>query len=202
MGELEKIIESLIPIFLYTEIHSKFSPIPNILNNKLPEIIADAPQRIDRNKKLPVLILVKDSHLYPLELLSIRLSIKQEGKIIREVELLDETLSLAQRLWYRLFDIDPGTEGRVKIDILFTVKQRNKILKLRNSSYRSVKKKEFKCLRLFRSITGQFPNSVWRCPLPLLLYGRCRGIWGSDRCDRKNCQGNGSILLCRHRPFL
>ena len=141
MGELEKIIESLIPIFLYTEIHSKFSPIPNILNNKLPEIIADAPQRIDRNKKLPVLILVKDSHLYPLELLSIRLSIKQEGKTIREVELLDETLSLAQRLWYRLFDIDPGTEGRVKIDILFTVKQRNKILKLRNSSYRSVKKK-------------------------------------------------------------
>ena len=141
MGNLENIFEFIIPIFLYAEIHSKLPPIPNILNNKLPEILADAPQRIDKNSKLPLLILIKDSHLYPLELLSIRLRIKQEEKKILEVDLWEGPLRLAQRLWYRLFEIDPGTEGWIKIDVVFTIKNKNKTFTLKNNSYRAIKNK-------------------------------------------------------------
>ncbi|MFC2157085.1 hypothetical protein ACFLT9_04540 [Acidobacteriota bacterium] len=141
MGELKGIIELLIPIFLYAEVHSKLPFIPNFLNNKLPEIIADAPHRIDKYQKLPILILIKDSHLYPLELLSIRFIIKQAGETIREVELLDETLCLSQKLWYRFFDIDPRTEGWIDLDIVFTVKHKKKIRKFKNNSYRTAKRR-------------------------------------------------------------
>lgn len=155
MNELRDLFSSLGPFLLYAEIHSKLPLIPNILNNRLPEILADAPIRISRNNRLPILILVKDAHLYPIELISVRVEIFQAGEKRRDVDLLTETIPLARRLWYRLFEIDPGTEGPVDIDVIFTVRRKNKVFELRNHSYPSGQKRK---LRVYLS-SDDLPDS-------------------------------------------
>ena len=125
---------------LYAEIHSPLPPIPNLLNNKLPEIIADAPRRINRNQKLLLLVLIKDSHLYPLELVSITAEITQAGARIQSLDLWKGVLPLAQRYWSRLFVVDPGTRGRIEIDVIITVRRKDRLSVIKNQSYAPIKK--------------------------------------------------------------
>ena len=59
--------------FLYTEIHYK---VPWLLSRYFieePEIIADCPYRIEPNKKLPIMILIKDADKYNIYLESINI---------------------------------------------------------------------------------------------------------------------------------
>ena len=90
MIELKELFPALGPFLLYAELHPRLFPFPNILNRRFPEILADAPSRINRNSKLPILVLVKDSHLYPVELISVMVEMFQAGEKIREWEFLDE----------------------------------------------------------------------------------------------------------------
>jgi hypothetical protein len=126
---------------LYAEIHSPVPPIPNLLNNKLPEIIADAPHRLDRGRKLPLLVLVKDSHLYPVELVSIAAEIAQAGVKIKDVELWKGALPLARKFWSRLFVVDPEAQGRIEIDVLIALRRRGELLVVRNHAYDALEKR-------------------------------------------------------------
>ena len=60
----EQIIFSLPVIFLYAELHFRFKWFISMYFIKEPEIITDVPYRIDPNKKIPILILIKDAKKY------------------------------------------------------------------------------------------------------------------------------------------
>ncbi|MDZ7301930.1 MAG: CehA/McbA family metallohydrolase [candidate division KSB1 bacterium] len=66
----------LIPFWLYAEIHYRFKFIPSRLFYRQPEIIADAPHRIDPGQPLPILLLVKDANRFPIELQGISATIE------------------------------------------------------------------------------------------------------------------------------
>ena len=68
---------------------------------------------------------------------------------------MNEALSLAQRFWYRLYEIDPETEGPADIDVIFTVRRKAKVFVFRNHSYPSVQKKR---LRVYLS-SDDLPDS-------------------------------------------
>lgn len=56
-------------IALYPEIHYRFRAFPlSRYFRRQPEIIADCPHRLDPDASLPVLLLIKDAHLYPITL--------------------------------------------------------------------------------------------------------------------------------------
>ena len=68
--------EQILPlIFLYTEIHHRFKFFGSKYFKKEPEINADIPHRVEPAHDIPLLILIKDSHKFPVTLLKIDINI-------------------------------------------------------------------------------------------------------------------------------
>jgi hypothetical protein len=109
---------SLIPLWLYAEIHYRFKFIPSRLFYRQPEIIADAPHRLDPGQPLPILLLVKDAHRFPIELQSVTASIHcnaQPQNITLHVlrfTLHQSPKSINSPLWWRIFPIDIPAKWR------------------------------------------------------------------------------------------
>jgi hypothetical protein len=61
--------------FLYAETHYHFRFAPSLLYRRRPEIIADAPHRLEPGKALPVLLIIKDAHRFPVALQQVRAEI-------------------------------------------------------------------------------------------------------------------------------
>ena len=53
---------------LYVEMHYRWWPLPSRYFRKEPEILADAPHRVEPGVPIPLLLLVKDAHRYPVYL--------------------------------------------------------------------------------------------------------------------------------------
>ena len=62
----------IIPPFLgYAEIHYRFGFLLTPLFRRRPEVVAEIPHRLQRGQNLPVLLIVKDAHRYPIRLLAV-----------------------------------------------------------------------------------------------------------------------------------
>ena len=96
----------LLPILAYAETHYKFRYFLSWLRKKEPEIIVDAPRFIEPGKSIPILVLVKDAHLYPVELQRISLTIRRGDTPPVERMVFDSIVRITQRLWWRVFDVD------------------------------------------------------------------------------------------------
>jgi hypothetical protein len=94
------------PIFLYAETHYRFKYFFSLYKKSEPEIIADAPHRLDPDKQYPIMILVKDSHLYPVELLSVKVTLFQNAKKIysHTFECLP-AMDLSTHYWSKIVEI-------------------------------------------------------------------------------------------------
>ncbi len=60
----------LLPV-LYAEIHYRFKFFFSYLKKREPEIIADIPHRLEPDKDLPVLLVIKDADRYPVRILNV-----------------------------------------------------------------------------------------------------------------------------------
>jgi hypothetical protein len=121
---------AFIPLWLYAEIHYRFKFIPSRLFYRQPEIIADAPHRIEPGRPLPILLLVKDANRFPIELQYVTASIHSDvqPKIITlpalRFTLHDSPQLINSPLWWRIFPIDilagwRGQLARVNIEITY-----------------------------------------------------------------------------------
>ncbi len=126
------------PIFLYAETHYKFPWFISYLRKAEPEIIADAPHRLEPNTPLPILVIIKDAHLFPVKLISIHLIInKNEREIVKRI-LLDNIVSIDQKIWWQVFDVEiENISGAVKFDVIFTIIQNGKEKIFYNDNYRT-----------------------------------------------------------------
>ena len=94
----------LIP--LYTEMHYRFKWFPfNRYFRQEPEIIADAPYRIEPGKKLPVLLLIKDAHQYPIRLHSVGISGSDTNGNLLEKQ-LDLELDINDYWWHKTVELE------------------------------------------------------------------------------------------------
>ncbi len=88
---------------LYAEIHYRIPWLPNRLFLKEPEIIFDAPWRIERGTPLPVLLLIKDAHRYPIEMVRVRITIHQNKQMIYTHEEKYPPTPIRTNFWHHIF---------------------------------------------------------------------------------------------------
>ena len=102
-----KILNNLLNNFLtkwalnYAETHYKFKYSFSLYYKKEPEIIFDAPYRLTPNKSLPISLIIKDSHLYPIEIDKIEIT-GPNGELF--FKLHQETF-VDQLLYHEIFSI-------------------------------------------------------------------------------------------------
>ncbi len=91
----------LLPVFLYAEIHYKFRLIPSRYRIQAPEIIADVPSRLEPGEALPVLLLVKDAHRWPVQINGVRVGLSGGHGPARSLHLtLNERIR--SQWWHRV----------------------------------------------------------------------------------------------------
>jgi hypothetical protein len=127
-----------LPIILYAETHYRFRYFFSYLWKHEPEIIADAPHRIEPNHSLPILVLVKDAHQFPVTLNRISVVIRKDGKIVIEKELLNFPLELTEKFLSRIYDVPLGDiSGAIECDVTFEVYSGNKKSIYHNDNHRT-----------------------------------------------------------------
>ena len=127
----------LTPIFLYAETHYSFKGIFSRLKKKEPEIVADVPFRIEPDQAVPLLVLCKDAHLFPILLQQIEVSLIQQEKVVfKQLFKLNERIN--QKFWFRILDLalNERPYGPVKIDIAIQIKMNGQTRVYHNDNYR------------------------------------------------------------------
>jgi len=126
----------ILPVWLYAEIHFRLPFWRGRLYRPYPEVIFDAPFRV-HGSTIPVLLLIKDSHWFPLELqqLEMRLREPATGHVWRTVR-IEINRFLQQKYFYHLahIPIDNGLEGLVEIDCTAFCRQGSRRYLFRNDN--------------------------------------------------------------------
>lgn len=102
---------------LYAEVHFTLKGMYSRLKKKEPEILADAPHRIEPGASLPVLVLIKDAHHYPIQLNTVAIELSSGAE--RQKNVFDfASQKIAHPLWYQILEISPGNlKGSCRLDV-------------------------------------------------------------------------------------
>ncbi|MBN1327594.1 MAG: CehA/McbA family metallohydrolase [Candidatus Cloacimonetes bacterium] len=112
-------------VLAYAEIHYRFKKLSPAYYRKQPEIIADIPHRLIKSSsnKLPVLLIIKDSHLFPVHLQDIKINLfSSTNKTCTCSFILDQHLAKPYHALIReisLADFNIGDELQVKVIIRY-----------------------------------------------------------------------------------
>jgi hypothetical protein len=154
----------MLPVFLYAETHYRFRFFFSFLRKQEPEIIADAPHRIEPNQSLPILILVKDAHQFPLKLNQVTIVIQKDGKTVIEKELLNSPIELNEKLFWKVYEVPlVDISGVIECDVLLEINDGKKRLIYHNDNHRT---------------SSHQPLKIFVAPSPLprfkhLHFGEC-----------------------------
>jgi hypothetical protein len=158
---IETVLTTLLPVFMYAETHYRFPGMASRLYKSEPEILADVPSRIHRGEPLPVAIIIKDSHRFPIELCSVQVHI---GK---SVFMFERNRTVQEPLWHELLYLALPDEcaGVTAIDVTIRARSKDKLLLVRNDNLPTASHRPF---------TIQVDDQ----PLP----GADRCLWGDWHC--------------------
>lgn len=163
---LSELTKSLPLLLGYAEIHYHLKYLYPKYYLKEPEIIADVPKRCiyKKSNKLPILIIVKDAHLFPIDLFSVNIllhSSKREksGKI--ELNLKIDARFYSKIIYVDLTGFD--FEQWINISVEFNYKINGKLKTVLNDNYNGLKKEPFRCFWTNKGIP--FPSN-WFCGEP------------------------------------
>ncbi len=106
--------------FLYAELHYRFKYMGSRYYQKEPEINADAPYRIEPGESLPIYLLIKDAHIYPIYLQRIQIDFSQNKNLIKSLH-YEFGIQIEKPWWEEIIEI-PTEElaGNYKIEVHFT----------------------------------------------------------------------------------
>jgi hypothetical protein len=91
--------------FLYVETHFRIGRMPSRYFKKMPEILFDLPHRIGPDQDLPLLLFIKDAHLYPVELLRLEITLKRAGETLFSYSTGLGEEEVRQPFWWRSFSL-------------------------------------------------------------------------------------------------
>ena len=142
------------PVFGYAEMHYRFKYFFSYLKKHEPEILADAPHRLEPGADLPVLLFVKDAHLYPVTIHSVVAHLRTSDEGSRQtISLIVDQKAIKGKFWWHVAQI-PMKEfcgeyaGPLFVDIEFSYSVKGKIRQCVNDNYRTSSKQP---LRIYRS---------------------------------------------------
>jgi hypothetical protein len=148
-------IPIIIP-FGYAETHYRIPLLFSFLRKREPEIVADVPHRIDPERSLPVLLIVKDAHLYPVFLNKI--SVYVDKKNIFEQD-INRNLEQAYSEQFFNMDVSGLPPGLHKVDIKLEYSVNGRKRTCFNDNYRTTRKEAFPCY-LGSSALPRFDNYI------------------------------------------
>jgi hypothetical protein len=92
-------------LLLYPEIHYTFKFFPfSRYKVKEPEILTDAPYRVDPGAQLPVLLLIKDADKFPIQLRSVSIRMQAGPHELRKI--FSVGMHITTLWWYRIFYLE------------------------------------------------------------------------------------------------
>lgn len=136
-----------LPALLYAETHYRFPYFFSFLLKHEPEVVADAPHRLEPGRQLPILILAKDAHLFPATLTHMSIDICQGGRIVKHIDHLVDPIELHDKFAWHIISLNvTGLVGWVELDVSFTLKLHKTSKTYRNDNHRT---SSHKPLRVF-----------------------------------------------------
>ncbi len=134
------------PIFInYAEIHYRFPFLVSYLKKDEPEILADAPFRVEPDQPIPLFYLIKDADQYPIILDKIIIEMQDySGNSWREV-LNYEQRQITEDFWYKVHFFRQGDlHGIVTINVSFFYTRKGRRRKCKNDNYRTASHRPLK----------------------------------------------------------
>jgi len=106
-------------VIMYAELHFRFKWTNSRYFQKEPEILADLPIRIEPGHDIPILLIIKDAHLFPINLKNIKIIIIKNKSIIQSRTFI-YNVNIDISWWDNTIKIDAaGIEGEVEINVIF-----------------------------------------------------------------------------------
>ena len=119
---LDSVIQFIPTLLLYAELHFRFKWTGSRYFQKEPEILADVPIRIEPNNDIPILLLIKDAHKYPIFLQEVNVNIYQSNLLIQSNNYSFQT-QIDSNWWDTVRSIKTkDLIGSVNIDVQFKYK--------------------------------------------------------------------------------
>ncbi len=132
---------------LYAETHYRFPYFFSLLKKSEPEVVADAPHRLDPGHQLPVLILIKDAHLFPCTLKQLSIDICQGTRIVKHVDHVLGPIEVRDKFASFVISLDvSGLLGWVEVDVSFVLDRQGRSKTYHNDNHRT---SSHKPLRVF-----------------------------------------------------
>ncbi len=128
--------------FLYAETHYRLPLLFNRLFKKEPEILADLPFRVSKNSELPILILVKDAHRFPVHLIAIDVYVDAQHL---ERRTLNTTVKQKSKEWLLEFDISRFNTGWHQIQVKISYQVNNQFKSCFADNYKGTSHRPFHC---------------------------------------------------------
>jgi hypothetical protein len=142
-------------VILYAEVHYRWWPFPSRYFRKEPEILADTPRRLDPGQRLPVLLLVKDAHRYPISLETVIIErTTPEGRQHLHEEKVNQDIS--QLWWHHIIKLErPEFDGEMSLWVTFHYKVRGRTRTCTTHNFRSLKSKPLRIFLATHRLPGQ-----------------------------------------------
>jgi len=122
-------------VLTYAEIHYRPRFVPSLIFNRWPEIVCDAPTRVEPNRPVPVFIIIKDAHRYPVQLEMVAVHVLYEGGIERIAQFPYDGIAVNEQIWWDSINIMPEYPGEISISVNILVRKGKKLLKVNIDNY-------------------------------------------------------------------
>jgi hypothetical protein len=186
-----------LPFLLYAETHYRFKYFFSLLRKREPEIIADAPQRLEPGQPLPLLILAKDANSFPCTLRQVTVVVRQQSTVLFEGELLSAPRHLDKPLWWEILQLDArGWSGWIELQVGLQVEYNEQVKTYYSDNHRT---STHKPLRIYVA-----PDPLPRFPDLVLGDAHTHSNYTDDqvefgpplRASRELCQAMGLSFFC------
>jgi len=134
----------------------------SLIKRRMPEVLSDAPIRIEPGQSIPLLILVKDAHLYPILLDSIQVRLLYSDGVEEVLSFTKKKIAIDIPIWHRIYRIQPRKDffGLLKIDVKFKIllmKKPSRTYTFHTDNYRGSSRKPLQ-LFISKDPHPRFPN--------------------------------------------
>ena len=119
----------------YAEIHYRPRFIPSLIYRSWPEIVCDAPGRVEPGQPLSVFLIIRDAHRFPVSLEVVAVHMSYENGRERVAHFPFGGIPIDRPVWWDSFNIVPECYGTVRISVHVLVKKGKRLREVRIDNY-------------------------------------------------------------------
>jgi len=125
-------------VLAYAEIHYRPRYIPSLIFSKWPEIVCDTPSRVDPGRPIPIFIIVKDAHRYPVRLEMATVHMRYENGRERIARFPYGGIQIKEQVWWDAINVMPEFPGTVVISLNLLVRDGKGLIQVGVDNYRGL----------------------------------------------------------------